>query len=938
MSEIIASTYAVYERIGAGGGGTVYLAKHLRLNKKVILKADKRKITARPELLRREVDVLKELTHSYIPKVYDFFVENDTVYTVMDYIEGESLDKPLKRGESFTAAQVVAWARQLLEALSYLHSPTHGTPPTGYVHSDIKPANLMRTPQNDICLIDFNIALALGEENVVGCSIGYASPEHYGLDYSSVPSGTGLTDDKNDGSDKTVLLSEKNEKMQTSPQIKKIVPDVRSDIYMTGATLYHLLCGKRPAKDATEVVPLSELGVNGQLSGIIAKAMSPNPDMRYQTADEMLYAIERLHENDSRARRIRLEARIVGALLGTVFAAGIFCAFTGLKRIQTTESALKQAEYSRNALERGSAREAIELAVRAIPEKASLFIPAAPAQAQRALAEALGVYDLSDGYKPYKIAAFPSAPLYMDISPSGAMGACIYSGNAAIFDTRSGEIIKTLPADPSALSEIHFIDDDTVLFSAPQGIRAYDIVADRELWSGDKATSIAVGGDYAAAVYKDEDHAVVYDIKNGSEKCRIDFGGRRRSVAVNDRFINPDNDLLCLNADGTLLAASFSDGALLIYNINDPSKDMWVFYDSTFTHFEGGFYGKYFAFSAADEEGSVCVIIDCEEDIQTGGFQSEDYYSVKTDENGIYIQDDNLLVKIDPVTGEQTPLINTHKKLIGYTVGENGALVSTADGFSFFDCGARLSREYGSAYPANLLAMAGDTALVASSNSPDIRILKFESRTESELFRYEEYSHDEARVTSDGRLMLFSTAGFRICDADGEPISDRELRDPYNIYDQQFRRGASGDVLEVTYYDGTADIYSAYDGELIRTEKVQPPDASLYEEFFTDELRIESPLHGTPTAFEIKSGKKVAELDADAYLTYVTQAGEYIVAQYITTDGYFYGVLMNSRCEELARLPYLCDVRGGELIFDYSDSVRKTHIYSLDELRKLAES
>jgi serine/threonine protein kinase len=103
MSEIIASTYELIqdEKIGSGGGGNIYLANHLRLGKKVVLKADKRKATTRLELLRREVDVLKDLSHSYIPKVYDFFVENETVYTVMDYIEGESLDKPLKRGEKY---------------------------------------------------------------------------------------------------------------------------------------------------------------------------------------------------------------------------------------------------------------------------------------------------------------------------------------------------------------------------------------------------------------------------------------------------------------------------------------------------------------------------------------------------------------------------------------------------------------------------------------------------------------------------------------------------------------------------------------------------------------------------------------------------------------------------------------------------------------------
>lgn len=80
---MIASTYEIIEKIGSGGGGNVFLAYHVRLGKKVVLKADKRKITTKPELLRREVDILKELNHPYIPRVYDFFAEGDTVYTVM---------------------------------------------------------------------------------------------------------------------------------------------------------------------------------------------------------------------------------------------------------------------------------------------------------------------------------------------------------------------------------------------------------------------------------------------------------------------------------------------------------------------------------------------------------------------------------------------------------------------------------------------------------------------------------------------------------------------------------------------------------------------------------------------------------------------------------------------------------------------------------------
>ena len=162
MSQVIASTYEIIKEIGAGGGGVVYLAYHQRLNKKVVLKADKRGTAARLASLRREVDVLKELRHKYIPQVYDFFVHEGTVYTVIDYVEGESLDKPLKRGERFSQPQVIHWAVQLLEALCYLHSPTHGDPPRGFVHGDIKPANIMRTTGDNICLIDFNIALAWG--------------------------------------------------------------------------------------------------------------------------------------------------------------------------------------------------------------------------------------------------------------------------------------------------------------------------------------------------------------------------------------------------------------------------------------------------------------------------------------------------------------------------------------------------------------------------------------------------------------------------------------------------------------------------------------------------------------------------------------------------------------------------------------------------------
>ncbi len=221
MSQVIAGIYEIQEKIGAGGGGVVYLGKHLRLNKQVVLKADKRTLSAGVDTLRREVDMLKGLSQTYIPQVYDFVQEDGVVYTVMDYIEGESLDKLLGRGQLPTQPQLIRWAVQLLDALDYLHSQ----PPYGILHGDIKPANIMLRPDGNICLIDFNIALALGEDGAVkvGFSRGYASPEHYGADYmkqnrpAAVGTASGMKTDSQlqdpkstlllGGEDKTITLS-----------------------------------------------------------------------------------------------------------------------------------------------------------------------------------------------------------------------------------------------------------------------------------------------------------------------------------------------------------------------------------------------------------------------------------------------------------------------------------------------------------------------------------------------------------------------------------------------------------------------------------------------------------------------------------------------------------------------------------------------------------
>lgn len=944
MEKEIASTYELIKKIGSGGGGNVYLANHKRLGKKVVLKADKRKITARPELLRREVDILKELNHSYIPQVYDFFVEDETVYTVMDYVEGESLDRPLKRGEKFSQPQVIKWAKQLLEALSYLHSPIHGEPPRGYVHSDIKPANIMRTPHNNICLIDFNIALALGEENVVGCSAGYASPEHYGLDFSSFGSGTATIDDNETATllDETATMTMSD--ARSSSSAKKIVPDVRSDIYSLGATLYHLLSGQKPAKNAMKVAPLSDKEFSSQIVNIISKAMNPNPNLRYQSADEMLRDISNLHKNDVRTKRLKRNNIISGVLFSILFVIGTSTAFIGLKRMQVVESWLKIAEYSKTALADGDSKTALNYVMQVLPTDKNVFTPACIPEVQNALTDALGAYDLSDGFKKHKVVELPSNPLYMVISPNGETAACMYSGYIAVFDTDTANIIATLPADKSALGEVEYLNNDTIIYAGNDGIKAYDIPNETMLWTGKKSTAVSISqdGKTVAAIYKDESIATIYEAKTGAVKTEVDFKGKHQKVTVNDSFANPNDNLFEINSDGTLLGVSFEDGSLEIYDLTASGNDIELFDNTSgYSHFEGGFYEQYLAFSATDSDNSVFAVIDTVDEVQTGGFDSEGYFGVNVDENGIYVLKDNLLVKIHPITGEQTPLVTTQEKIIHYDTNNMQTLVATDESVMFFDSNSQLITRIAEKDIGDFVQLSNGVALVGGMDIPKIKIMKYENHPKTEAFTYDpSYKHDEARFSADGKtIMLFSYKQFRLYDIGGALIKEMDIPNADQVYDQQFIRKGDKSYLEVTYNDGTLLTYNARDGNLDSEKQIKKPDLSLYEEFYTDSLKIESPLHGSPTVYEKKTGKQICELREDGYLTYITQVGDYIIAQYVTVDDYYYGVLLNDKCETLATLPYLSDIVDDELYFDYpTGNVRRCRIYDLDELIMMAKN
>lgn len=960
MSEMIAGTYQIIRKIGSGGGGNVFLAYHQRLDKNVVLKADKRKISTRPELLRIEVDVLKHLSHTYIPQVYDFFVENETVYTAMDYIEGESFDKLLKKGESFSQIQVIRWGRQLLEALSYLHSPIHGDPPHGYTHSDIKPANIILTPLGNICLIDFNIALALGEEAVIGRSRGYASPEHYGLDFSADSSYTAAEGIHSSGTARSgsvsalrraasVFISGREStsgsgayRGTTNLQFHLIKPDVRSDIYSVGATLYHLLSGRRPASHAKEVIPLSENEFSPQLVRIIRKAMEPNPYLRYQTADEMLEAFNRIRETDIRVLRQKRQNRIVCTVLALLCITGIGTSFVGLKRMETLENWKKLAEYSKSAYQKGDSEAAVDYALQAFPQKSPLIQPAYIAEAQKALTDALGTYDLSDGYKVHGTVELPSAPLDMDMASNGSTLSCVYEGTVAVYDTETRTLLAELPSADSALSEVIYLDMDTIIYAGADGISRYDINTGTSRWIGQMATGICVSADgrRTAGIYKEEDHVSVYDAENGQLLENVDLGGRHQSVVANDVFANPKDNLLALNEDGSLLGVSLSDGSLEIYDLNSGKRAAMILNEkSGCTHFEGGFYKQYFAFSASNAQKSTFAVIDTEKMELIIEMSNSSRHSVQVDGTGIYIQKDDLLVKVDPVSGEQSPLVKNAGKIQAYARSDTHTLIATEEELSFYDSNAVKIESCEKPEGTDFLQLAGRMAAIGDRNTPIIRLLAYEDHKEAEVFAYDPaLEHAEARISADGeRIMLFSWKKFRIYDRDGNQVNETDIPDAKQVYDQQFLRDGNSSCLEVIYNDGKSRIYSVADGSVMRETQNTKPNAELYEEFRVNGLRIESPLHGAPIAYDESTGKQVRILSEDDYLSYVTSAGEYLVAQFKTADGYYYGQLLNSDCEVLADLPYLCDVINHVLIFDYpTGNLRQSHIFDIEQLLQSA--
>ncbi len=297
---ILGGTYQIIEEIGSGGGGVVYKARHLRLNTEVVVKRIRDEVRGKIQS-RREADVLKKLKHPYLPRVYDFIETQEAVYTVMDYIPGVSLDKVLQQYKRLPQKQVLRWAEELSEALAYLHSQK-----PAIIHSDIKPANIILTPQGHICLIDFNISVVLDQsmKATLGISAGYSSPEQY------------------------LSVSQHYNSQNTS------VVDIRSDVYSLGCVLYHLLAGFPPNTDFNKRIPIGTVqGVSEGFATIIEKMIQYYPNQRYQDGKACEQAIKSCYKLDKRYIRHHKQEKMMFAISLVLFFIGALLICGGIYRI-----------------------------------------------------------------------------------------------------------------------------------------------------------------------------------------------------------------------------------------------------------------------------------------------------------------------------------------------------------------------------------------------------------------------------------------------------------------------------------------------------------------------------------------------------------------------------------------------------------------------------
>lgn len=294
---VLNEQYKVLRPLGEGGMGATYLVEDTQLGRQCVIKEVLSRHTTSREQFQREARLLASLRHPNLPVVYHYFFHKGHPYIVMQFVEGMTLDRLREdRSAPFEPHDVLEWAKDLLDALHYMHGQD---PPV--IHRDIKPQNVCITPEGDAVLLDFGIARRLDRERTSTAARvfthGYAPVEQYPKEeLAHMPPIREYVD------------ALRRERIRTGPY---------TDIYGLGATLYYALtllrpmdAGMRVLDDELQPIKAANPEAPDFLVQAVMRALALDPRERFQSAAQMLAALQpetaemptvRLHPRPSRA-------------------------------------------------------------------------------------------------------------------------------------------------------------------------------------------------------------------------------------------------------------------------------------------------------------------------------------------------------------------------------------------------------------------------------------------------------------------------------------------------------------------------------------------------------------------------------------------------------------------------------------------------------------
>ncbi|HHT92143.1 MAG TPA: protein kinase [Clostridiaceae bacterium] len=252
VNDIVGGYCRLDELIGSGGGGRVFKAYHINLDIYVAVKEINYELKDKI-YTENEKQVLLSINHEGIPRIYDVFYDNQTVYLVMDYIDGRNLNDLLKESGPLAASNAIKKCIELCNIIEYLHNEKNPV-----IFNDLKPSNVILGNDNRLYLVDFGTALLshkkdyIREMPSVG-TFGYSAPE---------------------------LLN-------------KGVCDQRSDVYSLGALLYFLVEGINPPANLNRKYCKN---TPEYIINVIEKAMHPNPEARYMSVTELKQELHLIHK------------------------------------------------------------------------------------------------------------------------------------------------------------------------------------------------------------------------------------------------------------------------------------------------------------------------------------------------------------------------------------------------------------------------------------------------------------------------------------------------------------------------------------------------------------------------------------------------------------------------------------------------------------------